>query len=144
MPFGLKNADATYVRAMTTIFHDMIHKEIEVYLDDVIIKSRESSDHLTHLRKFFERLRRYNLKLNPAKCAFEVPAGKLLGFIVSRRGIELDPSKIKAIQEFPLPKTRKEVMSFLERLNYISRCITQSTVICEPIFKLLKKDAPTK
>ncbi|XP_069154701.1 uncharacterized protein [Solanum lycopersicum] len=108
MPFGLKNADATYVRAMTTIFHDMIHKEIEVYLDDVIIKSRESSDHLTHLRKFFERLRRYNLKLNPAKCAFEVPAGKLLGFIVSRRGIELDPSKIKAIQEFPLPKTRKE------------------------------------
>nr|XP_019069516.1 uncharacterized protein LOC109120307 [Solanum lycopersicum] len=144
MPFGLKNVDATYVRAMTTIFHDMIHKEIEVYVDDVIIKSHESSDHLTHLRKFFVRLRRYNLKFNPAKCAFEVPAGKLLGFIVSRRGIELDPSKIKAIQEFPLPKTRKEVMSFLGRLNYISRCITQSTVICEPVFKLLKKDAPTK
>ncbi|XP_015068884.1 uncharacterized protein LOC107013502 [Solanum pennellii] len=95
MPFGLKNAGATYMRAMTTIFHDMIHKEIEVYVDDVIIKYRESSDHLTHLRKFFERLRRYNLKLNPAKCAFGVPAGKLLGFIVSRRGIELDPSKIK-------------------------------------------------
>ena len=112
MPFGLKNAGATYMRAMTTIFHDMIHKEIEVYVDDVIIKSRESSDHLTHLRKFFERLRRYNLKLNPAKCAFGVPAGKLLGFIVSRRGIELDPSKIKAIQELPPLKMRKEVMSF--------------------------------
>ncbi|XP_027772370.1 uncharacterized protein LOC114076872 [Solanum pennellii] len=106
MPFGLKNAGATYMRTMTTIFHDMIHKEIEVYVDDVIIKSRESSDHLTHLRKFFERLRRYNLKLNPAKCAFGVPSGKLLGFIVSRRA--------------------------------------QSTVVCEPIFKLLKKDAPTK
>ncbi|XP_069155857.1 uncharacterized protein [Solanum lycopersicum] len=144
MPFGLKNAGATYMRAMTTIFHDMIHKEIEVYVDDVIIKSRESSDHLTHLRKFFERLRRYNLKLNPAKCAFGVPAGKLLGFIVSRRGIELDPSKIKAIQELPPPKTRKEVMSFLGRLNYISWFIAQSTVVCEPIFKLLKKDAPTK
>ncbi|XP_069152915.1 uncharacterized protein [Solanum lycopersicum] len=128
MPFGLKNAGATYMRAMTTIFHDMIHKEIEVYVDDVIIKSRKSSDHLTHLRKFFERLRRYNLKLNPAKCAFGVPAGKLLGFIVSRRGIELDPSKIKAIQELPPPKTRKEVMSFLGRLNYISRFIAQSTV----------------
>nr|XP_019066935.1 uncharacterized protein LOC101255278 [Solanum lycopersicum] len=106
MPFGLKNAGATYMRAMTTIFHDMIHKEIKVYVDDVIIESRESSDHLTHLRKFFERLRRYNLKLNPAKCAFGVPVGKLLGFIVSRRA--------------------------------------QSTVVCEPIFKLLKKDAPTK
>jgi len=116
MPFGLKNAGATYMRAMTTIFHDMIHKEIEVYVDDVIIKSRESSDHLTHLEKFFNRLRRYDLKLNPAKCAFGVPAGKLLGFIVSRRGIELDPSKIKAIQDLPPPKTKKEVISFLGRL----------------------------
>ena len=122
----------------------MIHKEIEVYMDEVIIKSRESSDHLTHLRKFFERLCRYNLKLNPSKCAFGIPAGKLLGFIVSRRGIKLYPSKIKAIQELPPPKTRKEVMSFLGRLNYISRFIAQSTVVCEPIFKPLKKDAPTK
>ena len=74
MPFGIKNSGATYMRAMTTIFHDMIHKEIEVYVDDVIIKSCESSDHLTHIRKFFDRLRRYNLKLNSAKCAFGVPA----------------------------------------------------------------------
>ena len=84
MPFGLKNAGAMYMRAMTTLFHDMIHKEIEVYVDDVIIKSKESSNHLEDLRKFFARLRKYNLKLNPAKCVFGVPAGKLLGFIVSR------------------------------------------------------------
>ena len=89
-------------------------------------------------------MRRYNLKLNPVKCAFGVPVGKLLGFIISRRGIELDPSKIKAIQELPPPKTRKEVMSFLGRLNYLSRFIAQSTVVCEPIFKLVKKDTPTK
>ena len=144
MPFGLKNAGATYKRAMTTILHDMIHKEIEVYVDDVIIKSREKTNHLTHLRKFFECSRRYNLKLNPSKCVFGVPARKLLEFIVSRRGIELDPSKIKAIQELSPPKTRKELMSFLGRLNYISRFIAQSTVVCEPIFKLLKKHAPTK
>ncbi|XP_055830980.1 uncharacterized protein LOC129900016 [Solanum dulcamara] len=144
MPFGLKNVGATYIRAMTTLFHDMIHKEIEVYVDDIIIKSKRSLDHLYDLQKFFERLRKYNLKLNPVKCAFGVPAGKLLGFIISRRGIELDPSKIKAIQELPPPKTRKDVMSFLGRLNYISRFIAQSTVICEPIFKLLKKDAATK
>ena len=67
-----------------------------------------------------------------------------MGFIVSKRGIELDPSKIKAIQDFPPPKTRKVVMHFLGRLNSISRFIAQSTVVCEPIFKLLKKDAPKK
>ena len=84
MPFGLKNAGVTYMRAMNTLFYDIIHKEIEVYVDDVIIKSKESLNHLEDLRKFFARLRKYNLKLNPAKCVFGVPAGKLLGFIVSR------------------------------------------------------------
>ena len=102
IPFSLKNAVATYMRAMTTIFHDMIHKEIEVYVDDVIIKSKRAADHIADLRKFCDRLRRYNLKLNPTKCAFGVPTGKLLGFIVSHRGIELDPSKVKAIQELLL------------------------------------------
>ena len=121
MPFCLKNTGSTYMRPMTTIFRDMIHKEIEVYVDDVIIKSRESSDHLTHLKKFFDGLCRYNLKLNPTKCVSRVQAGMLLGFIVSRRGIELDPSNIKAIQKLPPPKTKKEVRSFLGRLNYISR-----------------------
>ncbi|XP_070005820.1 uncharacterized protein [Nicotiana sylvestris] len=103
MPFGLKNAGATYIRAMTIIFHDMIHKEIDVYVDDVIIKSKKQSDIVKDLRKFFQRLCRYNLKLNLAKCAFGVPSGKLLGFVVSQCGIELDPLKIKAIQELPLP-----------------------------------------
>ncbi|XP_070005934.1 uncharacterized protein [Nicotiana sylvestris] len=82
MSFGLKNAEATYMRAMTAIFHDMMHQEIEVYVEDVIVKSRTQDDHVRDLRKFFERLRKYDLKLNPAKCAFGVPPGKLLGFIV--------------------------------------------------------------
>ncbi|XP_070046657.1 uncharacterized protein [Nicotiana tomentosiformis] len=72
-------------------------KEIEVYVDDVIIKSKKILDHIADLRKFFNRLRKYYLKLNPAKCAFEVPSGKLLGFIISRHDIELDPSKIKLV-----------------------------------------------
>lgn len=75
------------MRAMTTIFHDMMHKEVEVYVDDVIIESRTQANRVRDLRIFFERLRKYNLKLNPAKCAFGVPSGKLLGLIVSRRGI---------------------------------------------------------
>ncbi|XP_069145404.1 uncharacterized protein [Solanum lycopersicum] len=110
MSFGLKNVATTYMRAMTTIFYDMIHKEIEVYIDDVIIKSRKNSYHLTHLMKFFDRLRRYNLKLNP-KCTFGVSADKLLGFIVSIRGIDIDPSKIKEIKELPPPKTKKEALA---------------------------------
>ena len=100
MSFGLKNAGATYMRAMTTIFPKMIHKEIEVYVDDVIIKSRESSDHLKHLRKFFNHLCHYKLKLNPPKCAFGVPTDKLLGFIVSRRGIELDLLRLKQFKSY--------------------------------------------
>ena len=144
MTFGLKNAGTTYMISMTTIFHDMMHKEVEVYVNDNIIKSRTLIDHVRDLRIFFERLRKYNLKLNLAKCAFGVPSGKLSGFIVSRRGIELDPSKIKSIRELPPPKTRTEVMSFLGRLNYISRFIAQLTTTCEPIFKLLKKDAAIK
>nr|XP_016503538.1 PREDICTED: uncharacterized protein LOC107821616 [Nicotiana tabacum] len=140
MPFSLKNVGATYMRAMTTLFYDMIHKEIEVYMDDIIIKSRKSADHLKDLRKFFERLRRYSLKLNPAKCAFGVLAGKLLGFIISKQGIDMDPSMIKAIQDLPPPNINKYVIIFLGRLNYIAH----SAVICEPIFKLLKKDVATK
>nr|XP_019070675.1 uncharacterized protein LOC109120880 [Solanum lycopersicum] len=89
-------------------------------------------------------MRRYDLKLNPAKCAFGVPFGKLLGFIVSRRGIELDPFKIKSIRDIPSPKNKTEVMSLSGRLNYISRFIAQLTTTCEPIFKLLKKDAAVK
>ncbi|XP_070025944.1 uncharacterized protein [Nicotiana sylvestris] len=96
MPFGLKNAGATYMRAMTAIFHDMMHQEIKVYVDDVIIKSRTQEDHVRGLRKFFECLCRYGLKLNPAKCAFGVPFGKLLEFIVSRRDSSLNSLQLQA------------------------------------------------
>ncbi|KAG8489945.1 hypothetical protein CXB51_015363 [Gossypium anomalum] len=123
MPFGLKNAGATYQRAMVTLFHNMMHKEIEVYVDDMIAKSRGEEEHVVNLKKLFERLRKFQLKLNPAKCMFGATSGKLLGFIVSERSIEVDPYKIKAIQELPPPRTQKEVRGFLGRLNYIARFI---------------------
>ncbi|XP_058772888.1 uncharacterized protein LOC131646985, partial [Vicia villosa] len=140
MPFGLKNAGATYQRAMTTLFHDMMHKEIEVYVDDMIAKSSTEEEHIEYLLKLFQRLRKYQLRLNPNKCTFGVRSGKLLGFIVSQRGIEVDPDKVRAIQEMPAPKTEKQVRRFLGRLNYISRFISQMTATCGPIFKLLRKD----
>ena len=104
-PFSLKNVGATYQRAMVTLFHDMMHKEIEVYVDDLIAKSREDENHVENLRKLFERLRKFQLKLNLAKCTFDTTSEKLLGFIVSRKGIEIDPNKIKAIQNLPPPHT---------------------------------------
>ena len=123
MPFGLKNAGATYQRAMVTLFHDMIHHEIEVYVDDMIAKSHTTQD----LRKLFQRLKKYQLRLNPNKCAFGVTSGKLLGFIVSGKGIEIDLAKVQAIRSMPAPKTEKEIQSFLGRINYVARFISQLT-----------------
>ena len=97
MPFGLKNASTTYQRAMVTLFHDMMHKEIEVYVDDMIAKSHTTRDHLVDLRKLFKRLVKNRLRLNPNKCTFRASSGKLLGFIVSQRGIEVDPAKVQVI-----------------------------------------------
>ena len=107
MLFSLKNAGAIYQRAMVTLFHDMIHHEIKVYVDDMIAQSRTTQDHLTDLRKLFQCLKKYQLRLNPNKCAFGVTSGKLLGFIVSDRGIEINPTKVQAIQSMPRQKQRK-------------------------------------
>ncbi|RVW78292.1 Retrovirus-related Pol polyprotein from transposon 297 [Vitis vinifera] len=108
MPFGLKNAGATYQRAATTLFHDMMHRDVEVYVDDMIVKSRGRSDHLAALERFFERIRQFRLRLNPKKCTFGVTSGKLLGYMVSERGIEVDPDKIRAILDMPAPRTERE------------------------------------
>ncbi|RDY09915.1 hypothetical protein CR513_05645, partial [Mucuna pruriens] len=107
-------------RVMVTLFHDMMHKEVEVYVDDMISMSKTLGQHINDLRKLFERLRKYRLRLNPAKCTFGVRIGKLLGFIVNERGIELDPDKVKAIQNMPALKIETEVRGFLGRVNYIA------------------------
>jgi len=124
MSFGLKNAGTTYQRAMVALFHNMMHKEIEVYVDDMIAKSKTEEEHLVNLRKLFKRLRKYWLRLNPTKCTFMVKSGKLLGFIVSQKGIEVDPEKVKFILEMPEPRSKKQVRGFLGRLNYIAMFIS--------------------
>ena len=143
MPFGLKNVNATYQRATTTLLDDLIQKEVKVYVDDMIVKSKNRERHILALWKFFERIRFYKLWLNPKKCAFGVTFGKLLGFMVSQRGIEVDLDKIKALVEMKPPRTEKEIQAFLGRIQYISRFIAQLTMTCEPIFWLLKKEVPT-
>ena len=87
MSFGLKNAGATYQRAVTTLFHDMMHRDVEVYVGNMIVKSQDRPDHLTALERFFERIRQFRLRLNPKKCTFGVTSRNLLGYMVSERGI---------------------------------------------------------
>lgn len=119
MPFGLKNAGATYQRAMTTIFQDMMHKEIEDYVDDIVVKSGKGENHIAVLDRVFERCRANKMKMNPLKCAFGVSAGTFWGFVFHRNGIEVDPSKIKAILEMPPPITLKQLKSLMGKISYI-------------------------
>ncbi|GKV36367.1 hypothetical protein SLEP1_g44508 [Rubroshorea leprosula] len=105
MPFGLKNAGATYQKMVTIVFHAQIGKNLEVYVDDIVVKSLKAEDHLADLDETFNNLRKNRMRLNPAKCIFEVEYGKFLGFMVSRRGIEVNPEKIRAIAEMEPPKS---------------------------------------
>ena len=117
----------------------MMHKEVEVYVDDMMVKLEMREGHFEALDKFLARLEKYNLRLNLKKCIFGVTSGKLLGHIVSERGIEVDPDKSKAIQEMPMPKIEKYMRGFIRKLQYISRFIVKLTIICDPVFKLLRR-----
>jgi len=119
MPFGLKNVGATYQHAMMVIFHDLIHKIFEDYVDDILLKSLDALDHLSHLEQVFNQLAEYCLMLNPKKCVFGVTSGKLLGFIVLRHGIEIDPKKVKAIMDMAPPRTLKHLHSLQGKLQSV-------------------------
>ena len=97
MPFGLKNAGSTYQRMMTRMFESQLGKNIEIYIDDMVVKSKMVSEHVGDLRAIFEILRKYKLRLNASKCSFSVGSGKFLGYMVTHRGIEVNPDQIKAI-----------------------------------------------
>jgi hypothetical protein len=127
---------------MVTLFHDMMHEEIQVYVNDMITKTQMEEDHVQTLRKFFDRLMKYQLKLNSTKCIFWVKSRKLLGFVVSNRGIEVDLNKVKAIQKMLAPKTKKELRGFLGRLDYMASFIPQLTTTYKPILRLLRKNNP--
>ena len=109
MPFGLKNAGAIYQRLVNKMFSKKIRRNMEVYVDDILVKSKEELTHLDDLKETFATLRQYQMKLNPSKCAFGVASGKFLEFMVSQRGIEANPEKVQAILDITSPRTVKEV-----------------------------------
>src|SRR3990170_3908820 len=109
MPFGLKSTGSTFARAVQIGFEPQLHRNVKAYMDDIVIKTKDKSTLIQDLEETFKNLRKINLKLNPKKCVFGVPSGKLLGFFVSHRGIEANPDMIKEIEKIQAPKTVKDV-----------------------------------
>ena len=139
MPFGLKNAKATYHRTMTAIFHDMMHKKMEDYVDDIVVKSKTRARHFQMFEQLFERCRKYKLHMNPMKCAFGVSAGKFLGFLVHHRSISIDLAKTIAIATMRRPTTVRELKSFLGRVSYNRRFVPGWASVTSSLSKLLEK-----
>jgi hypothetical protein len=123
MPFGLSNVGATFQRAMDYAFRGLIGKIIEIYQDDLTVFSKDGKSHIGHLKQVFERCREFGISLNPAKSVFGVTEGKLLGHIISKDGVKLDPERVEAIEKVPLPISKKALQSFLGQTNFVHRFI---------------------
>ncbi|KAL0440562.1 UNVERIFIED_CONTAM: hypothetical protein Slati_2539200 [Sesamum latifolium] len=139
MSFGLKNAGATYKRLVDKIFRSKLGRNMEVYVDDMLVKSKEAHHHVEDLNETFVVLRKYRLKLNPEKCAFRVSGGRFLGFMVTQRGIEANPDKIKAILDMGTPTNINEVQRLTGRIAALSRFISKSAEKGLPFFRTLRK-----
>ena len=121
------------------MFCPQIGRNVEVYVDDMLVKSQDKGEHLNDLQETFDTFRQYSMKLNPSKCAFGVSSGKFLGFMVSHRGIEANPDKIQAILDIKPPQNVKEVQSLTERVAALNRFVSKATDKCLPFFRVLKK-----
>ena len=139
MPFGLNNAGATYQRLVNKMFSKQIERNMEVYMDNMLIKSKDKPAYLDNLKETFATLKQYQMKLNPSKCAFGVALRKFLGFMVSQRGMVAHLKKVRAILDMMSPKTVKEVQKLTRRIATLDRFVSKATDKCLPFFKTLKQ-----
>ncbi|KAL2319478.1 hypothetical protein Fmac_028447 [Flemingia macrophylla] len=139
MPFGLKNTGATYQRLMDKVFRAQIGHNMEVYIDDMVVKSASTLEHVQDLREVFAQLRRYDMRLNPEKCTFGVGGGKFISFMLTSRGIEANPKKCQAVLDIRSPSTLKETQRLAGRLTTLSRFIPRLAEVSQPILRLLKR-----
>ena len=142
MPFGLKNTGATYQRLVTKMFKQLLGKTMEVYIDDILVKSKQCPDHITHLQEAFDLLKENGMKLNPSKCAFRVNVAQFLGFMVTQREIEANPAQLRAILDSPAPSSRKGVQQLTGRLAALGRFISLFTDRLKPFFATLRGGQP--
>nr|AAK52140.1 retrotransposon protein, putative, Ty3-gypsy sub-class [Oryza sativa Japonica Group] len=126
MPFGLRNAGATFARLVYKVLYKQLGRNVEAYVDDIVVKSRKAFDHASDLQETFDNLRAAGMKLNPEKCVFGVRAGKLLGFLVSERGIEANPEKIDATQQMKPPSSVREVQKLTGQIAALSRFLSKA------------------
>jgi hypothetical protein len=139
MPFGLKNAGATYQWMMQNCLGSQIGRNIQVYIDDVVITTREEESLISDLAETFDNLSRYKLKLHPTKCSFAVSAGQLLGFLVSARGIEANPEKIQAILTMGKPTKLHDIQKLTGCIAALSRFVARLGENALPFYALMKK-----
>ena len=139
MPFGLKNASSTYQRIMTRMFEPQLGKNIEIYVDDMGVKSKVVPGHLGDLGNIFDVLRRHKLRLNASKHSFGVGSGKFLSYMITHRGIEINPDQIKAINDLKPPQNAKEVQKLTGIIAVLNQFISRSTNRCRPFYLLINK-----
>ena len=140
MPFGLMNVGATFQREMSIAFSEENDRFAIIYLDDITMFSQSDLDHLQHLKWVFLKCRKFGISLNPKKSHFAMEKGKLLGHIISERGIKVDPDRVAAIQKIGLPRNKKEIQSFLGKVNFLRRFITNFVEVVKYINNMLRKD----
>lgn len=140
MPYGLMNAPVSFQMVMTQVLRGLTWRQCLIYLDDILVFSETFDDHLSHLEQIFSRLRQANLKLKPSKCDFAAKEIKYLGHIISKHGVRTDPNKTKAVSSFPVPKTQKDVRSFLGMCNYYRKFVKDYAKLSSPLNNLLRKD----
>ena len=139
IPFSLKNAGSTYQRMIMRMFESQLGKNIEIYIDDMVVKSKMVSEHLGDLRTIFEILKKYKLCLNASKCSFDMGSGKFLGYMVTYRGIEVNPDQIKAINNLQSPWNPKEMQKLTEMATSLNRFLSRLADRCRPFFLLINK-----
>ena len=139
MPFGLKNAGSTYQRMMTKMLEAQMGKNIEVYIDDMVVKSKIVSKHIGDFTNIFKILRGHKLRLNASKCSFGVGSRKFLGYMVTHRGIEVNPDQVRAINSLQPPWNPKEVQRLTGMMAALNRFISRSADRCRPFFLLMNK-----
>ena len=139
MSFGLKNARSTSQRMMTRMFEPQLGKNIKIYVDDMVVKSKVVSEHLEDLGGTFNVLRRHKLRLNVSKCSFGVGSSKFLGYMVTHKGIEVNPDQIKAINDLKPPRNAKEVQKLTRMIAALNRFISRSADRCRPFYLLINK-----
>ena len=121
------------------MFSEQIGRNMEMFVDDMLVKSKEVESHLDYLEETFKTLRRYQMKLNPTKCVFGVSSGKFLGYMVSQQGIEANLQKVKAILKMTSPRNIKEVQRLTGRVAALNHFVSRATDKCLPFFKTLKQ-----